>query len=85
VTEVGRHIDTHEKPADPSQSARHPQNLLSKEPYVLVQEVAPPRNAHVVRLERVARLHARASHAATVVQTHAKAFSRNFGSFLENN
>lgn len=85
MTEVGRHIGTHEKPADPSQSARHPQNVLSKEPYVLVPEAAPPRNAHVVRLERVARLHAHASHAVTVAQTHAKVLSRNCGSFLEKN
>jgi hypothetical protein len=85
MTEVGRHIGTHEKPADPSRSTRHPQNLLRKEPYVLVQEAAPPRNARVVRLERVARLHARASHAVTVAQIHAKALSRNCGSFSEKN
>jgi hypothetical protein len=85
MTEVGSHIGSHEKPADPSRSTRHPQNLLSKEPYVLVQEAAPPRNAHVVRLDRDARSHARASHAVTVAQIHAKVLSRNCGSFSEKN
>ena len=85
IIEVRRRVDSYENLADFSQSARRPQNLLSALPYVLVQEAAPPHNARIVRSERVARLHVRASHAATDAQTHAKALSRNCGSFSERN
>jgi hypothetical protein len=87
MTEVRRHLGhfgTQEKPADPSQSARHPhpQNPPSRELYVLVQEAAPPHNAHAVKLVRVARHHVRAPHATIVVRIHAKVLSLVFRSYL---